>query len=242
MKLSERISRFFKKYLFNSKWQCVVCNREVFSDKYFCDDCRKNLPIITGNYCQHCGRKLKQSQNYCTTCKGKLTSFDKARSVYEYKKPISSLIKRLKYNNSRYLVDAFIQDLVNVYYKNYFNADFVVYVPMTKKAKSKRGYNQSELLAQAFSEKSGLPILDCLVKVKETNRQVTLNKENRIKNIKDAFKVINRKQIKDKNILILDDVSTTGATAQAIAECLKKANAKAVYLLTIASVTPKDGY
>ena len=117
-----------------------------------------------------------------------------------------------------------------------------VYVPMTEKALKKRGYNQSKLLAEALSLKTEVPVLDCVVKVKETKRQATLKRGERLKNLKEAFRVCDKKAVKDKTIVLVDDVTTTGATAEVIAERLKSAGAKLVYLITVASTPPIDKY
>ncbi len=241
-KIKEKLAKFFAKYFFNAKWRCVYCGKEIFSDEYFCEECKKTLPLQSGQICQHCGRKLKVTQNYCTTCKGKLVSIDKARSVYSYDMPISALIKRFKYNNCRYLARAFAPDMANVYYKNYFCADAVVFVPMTVRALKKRGYNQSLLLAEEFCKITGLELLDNIEKLKETDRQAKLTKEQRLTNLKGAFKIKDKKLVKDKSVVIIDDVTTTGATAEIIASLLKSAKARAVYLISVASVPPKDGY
>jgi len=242
MRFFDAISSFFSKYLFNTKWRCVNCDREIFGEDFFCEKCKNQLPYNDKSYCQHCGRKLKIAREYCTTCKGRLINVDKARSVYNYEKPISVLIQRLKYNNKRYLAEPFAQDMANVYYKNYFNADGVVFIPMTDKAFKKRGYNQSEELAKEFCKITGLELLYCLKKVKETSRQATLNRTERQKNLKTAFRVVDRKLVKGKKILIIDDVTTTGATSEVVAERLKRAKARAVFLISVASVPPKDGY
>ena len=113
---------------------------------------------------------------------------------------------------------------------------------MTQKSQKKRGYNQSFILAKGVSEKVGAPLFCGIEKVKETKRQATLRRDDRLKNLKDAFRITNKRQIKDKTVLIVDDVTTTGATGEAIAERLKKAGAKIVYLLTVASLPPKDNY
>ncbi len=242
MKFFEKLSGFFNKNLFNVKWRCISCNREIFDGEYFCQECQDELPLLEGKICEHCGRALKRAQNYCTTCKGKLTSIDKARSVYSYEKPINTLVKKMKYYNGRFLAQAFATELSNVYFKNYFNADVVVFVPATKKSLKKRGFNQSELLAKQFCELTGLPLVDCLEKVKETDRQALLDKTSRQKNLKGAFNVKDKIAVKNKKVVIVDDVSTTGSTAENIASVLKKAKAERVFLLTVASVAPKDGY
>ncbi len=242
MKFFEKISAFFSKYMFNAKWRCVHCNKEIFDGEYFCAECKKKLPYNNGVICQHCGRKLIRSQNYCTTCKGKLTDIDKSRSAYTYAPPISSLIKGMKYNNHRYLAKAFALDLARTYDENGFEVDFVLYVPATVSSVKKRGYNQAELLAKEFCSLTGLPLVECLCKVKETDRQAKLDKADRLKNLKGAFKITDKKLVEYKRILIIDDVTTTGSTSQMIASLLKKAKAEKVYLLSVASVPPKDGY
>ena len=113
---------------------------------------------------------------------------------------------------------------------------------MSVKAQKRRGYNQSKILAEKLSQIVNVPVLDCLEKKKETARQATLNRAERLKNLTDAFSVTDKKAVKDKTIVIVDDVSTTGATAQAIAKKLKKVGAKSVNLITVASTPPVDKY
>ncbi len=236
------ISNFFSKYLFNYRWRCLACGKEIFEQDSFCEECKKSLPYNEGAKCDFCGRKLKISQKYCTTCKGRLVNIDKARSLYVYKKPIDKIIQKLKYSQGSYLAEPLAEELAFMYFKSYLNVDAVAYVPMYKKDERKRGYNQSLLLAEKFAERTGLELIHCLEKTKHTERQATLSREQRQKNLLQSFIVVNRGLIKGKKIVLVDDVSTTGTTGEVIAERLKKAHAQAVYLLTIASVSPKDGY
>lgn len=238
----KKILSIFDKGVYNSDWRCLSCGKEIFENQKICDDCLKQLPYNDKYICYHCGRQTVAPEQYCTTCKGNLTALDKCRSFFVYKKPISTMIMRLKYGNQRYLVEYFAGCLAKIYLQNYFNADGLVYVPMTKKDFLKRGYNQSKLLAESLSNMVNVPVLDCLVKKIQTKRQATLTREQRIKNLKDAFKVANKNLVKDKTLVIIDDVSTTGATAQAIAEKLKNAGAKNVYLISVASTPPIDKY
>ncbi|MBO4594942.1 MAG: zinc ribbon domain-containing protein [Clostridia bacterium] len=94
MKFAESVGRVLRKAMFEPKWKCLVCEKEIFDGGYFCSDCEEKLPRITDAYCDHCGRKLNVSALFCTTCKGNLTQVDKARSLYEYGGEMSSLIKR----------------------------------------------------------------------------------------------------------------------------------------------------
>ncbi len=238
----ERVSAIFSKSLFNPDWKCLNCNEEVFDGQKFCKNCLEKLPVNDKYICEHCGRQVIAPERYCTTCKGNLTALDRCRSYFVYDKPISTLIQRFKYGNHRYLADYFTDCLKFVYLKNYFNADFFVYIPMTDKAIRRRGYNQSKILAEMLSKKTEVPVNHCLVKVKETKRQATLNRSERLKNLNEAFRVTDKKAVKDKTVVIIDDVTTTGATAQAVAERLKKAGAKFVYLVTVASTPPIEKY
>lgn len=237
MDFLKKVKFFFAKWFFNSKWRCNVCGKEIFNNSYFCDDCRLNLPYVTGFTCEHCGRMTIVPEKYCYTCKGRLTSIDQGFSVFDYKKPISKLIKKFKYDNCKYLGDYFAEELYYLYLKKCICADVLVYVPTSKKTKRVREYNQSEILARRLSEMIQVPVSDCIIKAKETKRQAKLGREERLKNLKGAFKIINRKEIKGKRVVIIDDVTTTGSTAEIIANILKKAGASWVGLLTIASVS-----
>ena len=235
MKIKDFLKRFFRLHVFNPEWSCSVCGKENFDGGFVCKECEGDLPYNDKMICEHCGRKTEVREEYCVTCKENMLSVDKARSVFSYEKAIRKLITSFKYDNCRYLAEYFGDKLTLIYLKNCFNADGFCYIPMTEKAERKRGYNQSKLLAERVAFKTGVPILDCLVKTKQTTRQAKLKRKERLENLKGVFKVNKRKIVKDKTLVIIDDVTTTGATAEVIAKALKKAGAKAVYLLTVAS-------
>lgn len=242
MYLKEKLGKIIRENVFNEKWRCNLCGKEIFSDKYFCDECYKELPFNDGIICSHCGRKVIAPEEYCSTCKNYAVNVDKARSVFVYGDNIRKLILGFKYDNKRYLAKIFSEHLANLYFKHYMSADFITFVPTDKRSLRKRGYNQSELLAKGLSENIGVPIYDVLEKKVKTKRQAELTREERLKNLKDAFLIKDKKAVNGKTVLIVDDVTTTGATSEAIAEKLKKAGAKSVLLLTVASVPPKSGY
>ena len=242
MKLKELLVGFFKKHVYNPKWQCVVCSAENFGDGHVCNKCAKSLPYIKGAHCAHCGRAVVAPEEYCSTCKEYMVSVDKARSAFNYDQPISGLIHKFKYGNHQYLKEFFGEELTNLYLKNYFNADYLTFVPMHKKDERKRGYNQSMLLAESISERTGVAVYYGVDKIKRTKRQAKLKRAERLKNLKDAYRVTDKKAVKEKTVVIVDDVTTTGSTSEALAERFKKAGAKAVYLITVASVPPKEKY
>lgn len=242
MKVKDFILKILTFGFYNPKWRCNGCGKENFDGNFFCADCEKSLPYNNKTVCEHCGRAVKVPSEYCLTCKGVLISVDKARAVFKYEEPISGLIKKAKYANCRYILDYFAEKLSFLYFANYYRAEIVCCVPMSEERLHERKYNQSEILALKVSEKIGVPFSGCIVKTKETERQAKLTRAERLKNLTDSFKVSDKKAVRGKNVLLVDDVSTTGATAEAVAQKLKKAGALRVYLITVANVPSKDGY
>lgn len=231
---------FIRKVMFRREWTCVSCGVELFGEEYFCPDCIKKLPFIGANKCNHCGRSALLNEEYCDTCKNFFTSVDIARSVFDYRGKIAYLIQKFKFNGEKHLATVFAKYMLPVMLKNFPRTDFITFVPMTEKARKKRRYNQTELLANELSMLSNVPCYQAVTKKKETQRQVKLGKAERLKNLQGAFSVIDKKLISGKKILLIDDVLTTGATAQAIACLLKDKGAEQVYLLTISSVPDKS--
>ena len=242
MQFLDKVSQFISKYFFGVKWRCNICGKELFDEASFCPSCEKKLPFIGEDSCGHCGSKLKVKQEFCSTCKDRLVSIDKSRSVFTYENEVAVLIKKAKFNGRKYILEIFADYLAQTLVKNFDGIDALVYVPMTKNAKRRRGYNQSEIMARLVGEKLNLSVLDCVEKVQDTKRQSTLDREQRLKNLQNVFKVTSKKEIIGKNLLIIDDVSTTGSTAETLAKKLKSAGVKTVNLLTVASVAPKMGY
>ncbi|MBQ8426229.1 MAG: ComF family protein [Clostridia bacterium] len=229
----------FEKHLFNETWKCNLCNREIFTGEYFCKDCERSLVKIDQNYCAHCGRKTLVPTEYCDTCKGFITAIDLGRSVYEYDDNSGKLVKGFKYYGKKYLAEIFAKDLANLYYKNYLNADCITYVPMTALGVFMRGYNQTYVLATELSKLINLPVEKLLEKKKLSKRQAKKGRAERLKLTENAFKLKKGAKVKGLSVLLVDDVTTTGATAQAIASLLKKKGARKIYLLTVASVAKK---
>ncbi len=231
---------FLRKVLFKREWTCAVCKAELFGEDYFCPDCLKKLPFIGSKKCNHCGRSALLNEEYCDTCKNFFVSVDIARSVFDYTGKISLLIKKFKFNGEKHLATPFVKYMLPVMLKNFPRTDVITFVPMTEKSQKKRGYNQTELLAKGLSEKTNIPLVNAVVKKKETPKQVKLKRADRLKNLQGSFGITDKNSIKGKNVLLVDDVLTTGATAETIAKLLKEKGAERVYLITVASVPDKS--
>ncbi len=229
------IKNIFKRSLFHDRWTCNVCGKEIF-EGYFCSDCQKGITKIAENKCLHCGRATKYSVKYCDSCVEKNINFDRALSVFDYKPPISFLIQNFKYQNKKYHAKYFAEELYSLFNSEGLMVDVVTFVPMHEDRLDERGYNHAELLAREFSLLSKIELKSLIEKVKETERQATLSLKERLKNLTSSFKVL-KEQVNGKRILVIDDVLTTGATADVISKALKSAGAKEVIVLTVASVS-----
>ena len=113
--------------------------------------------------------------------------------------------------------------------------DIILPVPISKKRYKKRGYNQTELIAREIRKKTDIELVtNCLYKEKNNVPQSTLNKEDRIENVKNAYIIKNSKIIKDKRVIIFDDIYTTGSTVNECSKLLKQNNVKEILVMTIA--------
>lgn len=223
------------KVLFPENFTCDICGVETFGSN-LCPECVKSVTFNSGKVCPLCGRK-NIADEICLECKEKPPAFNGAVSAIVHENGGAALVKKFK-NGKGYLKEYFA-DLLLKKLSSLPPADGIVFVPMTKKAAKKRGYNQSELLAKALSERTGVPVIyGALEKTKDTEEQKSLSQAERAKNLKSCFKS-GKTPVNGKILYLTDDVLTTGATAETASKLLFKAGAKAVYVLTVTSVEYK---
>jgi ComF family protein len=205
----------------------------------------ENLKEIEQPYCIKCGKPListdffKQNREIlCLDCKTKKYSFKFSRSMGIYDKVLKKSIHLFKYYREKKLAKPLGKLMVDYLLKNneFENElDLIIPVPLHKNDLKRRGFNQSVLLGKVIGDYFSIPVRESvLIKKKLTSFQVNLSKKEREKNILRAFSVEKPEEIKGKNILILDDVFTTGATVEECAKELMKARAKNVFVLTLA--------
>lgn len=223
--------------LFPKHMTCIICNAELNhnNDNEVCESCQSTLPYSSGKTCECCGMSISSMARVCNRCKNREKTFKFAMSPFNYEDKIVKIVHGLKYKNKKYIAPTMAQYMANCYFEHNTKCDLIIPVPIHENRRKQRGYNQSELLANCLKTKINLPVFcDVLIKHKETEAQASLKYKERQENLKDAFKVVDKSKIKNKLVLLVDDVFTTGATATVCTKALLKAGAKAVIVLCFA--------
>ena len=233
----QKISEWVRKYDDAHNYTCDICGREVFGGERVCKQCFRALPWNDGEIC---GRRVKEA-GVCRECKARPLRTDRARSALLYEGEAARLILRYK-RGQKYLYRAIADLSVPLIGREFAEAEALVPVPMTKKARRARGYNQSLVLCEELSRRLGVPVLDAAEKRKETKPQKSLGREEREKNLEGCFHIAKRSAVNGKTLLVIDDTFTTGATVSELADALKRAGAAKVYAFTVTSVEDKTAF
>jgi len=219
---------------------CINCKRSICeADNSLCKNCWDELLACTGaDYCIRCGKdasKYALLEGACPDCQGKKIYFDQIARSGLYADALSKMI--LAFKSGRTELDSCLGFLANsaLQGSSFLNAiDFFVPVPLHWRRRLTRGYNQSLILAKKLNHSSAGIITD-LVRIRYTKSQLMMaSPAQRRANVAGAFAVRRRHEFTDRNICLVDDVKTTGATLNECAKTLKQAGAKKVFALVLA--------
>jgi competence protein ComFC len=205
---------------------------------FICGDCRSKLKKLEHQRCIICQKNTPFGLTHpaCLTPHGA----DGLISFYDYHdEKVSKIIIAGKYNFIPMSYEALGEIIAEKIKFNYFdltsaNSYELAYIPLHSTRQRWRGFNQAEVLCQSLSQNLGLACINVLVRCKITKTQKDLKKEGRLKNVADAFKLKSGADVHNKNIILVDDVTTTGATLQEAAKVLKRNGAAKVICLTVA--------
>lgn len=242
MDLRLRLSKIINNIenLFLKNHACIACRREIpdGTEYSLCDNCKNNLTIIDGTMCKICDEKILDGNTFCDRCKMIKYNFDKSNSFAIYDDTASKIVKRFKYNSKKYYAEH-IAKLMQQNAEYFKDIDYITFVPVTNKRKKERGFNQAEEIAKVLGEFNNIEVIDTLEKLGNGKHQAGLTQKERRENLSGSFSLREnvKEIIKSKNILIIDDVFTTGSTLSECAKALKSARTKKpakVYCYTFA--------
>lgn len=201
--------------IFSNK--CLICNVKEIYKYNICNDCYCNL------------EEYRDSLDY------KFKYLDEIYINYYYNNFLKEIVVDFKYNEKTYLDRFFGEMYINKIFEEKLNKEYslITYIPMTKYYENKRGYNQSKLISEYISENTLIGTKELLYKNRNNKRQKDLSKEERYENVRDIFSC--REDVSDKNILIIDDIVTTGYTLDFAAKALKELGAKKVAAIVAAT-------
>jgi competence protein ComFC len=221
------------------------CLLDVIMPKpLICTYCGRVLKEYSSTYlCGTCLSQIKRFEEQAIACENIVESlnkqhgsiklaFDGAFSACIYEGLVKEMVHRFKYNDKRSIaltIAAMINELIR---ENNVKYDLIVPVPISKKRYRKRGYNHTELIARELSNITGVKYINAIKRIKDTSPQVLLNEDERWYNVKDAFEC--GIDLRNKSILLIDDVITTGATAHYCSVELKSSGASNVVVLSFA--------
>lgn len=222
--------------------RCPVCDEPLpFGGGLICEGCREKLTFVKEPRCRICGRLLyDETKEYCKDCGDGHHVFKKAVSVFVYNDVMQRSVSRFKNGGRQEYARFYAESMWKAVGEEIrsFNAPYLIPVPIHKEKLKKRGFNQAELLARELSRISGFQLVnDLVVKVRNTAPQKSKDREERLKNVKRAFK-LSGNVVKLTEAVLVDDVYTTGSTADEIARLLLCAGVKDVYVATLCSGTP----
>lgn len=216
--------------------RCPVCDDIVqMGQGLVCEECHRKIKYIKEPRCRKCGKQM-QDENviFCKDCEKRKHYYEHGFALYDYQSMKNS-IYRFKYSKRSEYAEFYAKDMVENLAEEIkrIGADALVPVPLHQSRKTRRGYNQAEVLAKELSKLTGIPCCNKLVKrVRKTIPQKELNVQERQNNLKKAF-LIHSDVVKLNKTIVVDDIYTTGSTIDAVAKELRQHGVGKVYYLTL---------
>jgi len=219
---------------------CLLCHQRLSDEaQIFCDRCVEQMPPIGRPVCPHCGTGLPgayDAQLLCATCRSSAPSFDMARAPWWYRGAVQEAVRQFKYHR-RWRIGRQLADDMAVLARSSLpveRIDAILPVPRHWLKSRARGFNPAALLADSVAHALGKPLAThALRQTRWTSTQTRLHGRDRFRNVRRAFAARER-FVRNQRLLLIDDVLTSGATADACAQALKQAGARQVFVLTAA--------
>jgi len=218
---------------------CPLCRKAAFlAEDRLCQTCEDALPLLPEKLCRCCGGPNDGFLDICNDCLkaegGRPWSL--AVTAFPFAGNARTAIHCYKYRRRTSLAPFLSRRMVQAWQQSGggFMPDVITYIPLYFLRFLQRGYNQSQILAQMIGKQLDIPCRTLLRRQRRTHQQASLSREQRIANMNNAFAPCNIEQTEGQNILLVDDVFTTGTTLTAAAKALRKAGAADIAVITIA--------
>jgi len=226
-----------------NKQSCLLCDEVADGETPLCMACETELPWL-GEHCQTCALPLAGGL-FCGQCLSRPPAFERVVAPWTYSFPVDSLITRFKHSAKwplgRLLAELLGQALQHRYEEDLDRPDLLLPVPLARQRLRKRGFNQAAMLARWLGASLDLTCDERLLqRTQDTEAQQELNADARQRNLRNAFALAPGAAVAGKHLALVDDVLTTGATAQTLARLLMDAGAARVDVYCLAR-TPKPG-
>lgn len=227
-----------------NKQHCLLCDEAADGSTPICMACETDLPWL-GDHCECCALPLPAAGLTCGQCLNQPPAFERVIAPWTYSFPVDSLITRFKHSAKwpfgHLLAELLTQALQHRFDDDLPRPELLVPVPLGNRRLRQRGFNQAAMLARWISASLDIPCDErLLLRTQDTDAQQDLNAEARKKNLRNAFALTPKTSLKGRHLALVDDVLTTGATAQALARLLMDAGAARVDVYCLAR-TPKPG-
>lgn len=233
---------YVKKLFFAETAQCLLCNRPYGMDSSFnsllagiCLSCKGKIRMMDEPLCPICGREMER-QAICHDCERRAhTYFQSNRSAVSYTPIMKEWINAYKYRGREQLSAGLIDLLHQAYLKYYtgIKIDVITFVPLHAERLYERKFNQAEQLARGLSKRIGIPVAAVLQRRLDTMKQSRRGRKERLTSLIDAFQYAGKIPV-SRSILLIDDIYTTGSTANECAKVLSKNGWDKIYILTVA--------
>ncbi len=223
--------------------RCLGCAVMIDGEASLCADCWRRLTLIGPPICRLCGYPLPQvvaEAPLCGVCAAEPPLFDRARAAVRYDDGSRGMILRFKHADRTDIAQTFGRLMASAGQELLSDADLITPVPLHRWRLLQRGYNQSAMLAHALHRMTAIPVVpDLIQRTMATRSQQGLSGAQRLRNISSrAFRLHpwHRSKVAGKNILLIDDVMTTGATMAACTRILRAGGARSINVLALARV------
>lgn len=216
--------------------RCPVCGGVAMpKGRLICPACLKQLSFVSSPACMKCGKEIgSREQEYCADCIRRKKSFTRGFALLNYDSRAAVSMAAVKYHNKREYLDFYARAAALRFEKQFRQAGIQVIVPVPVHASrlKTRGFNQAAVLAEKLSAELGIPWEELLIRVKKTDPQKSLGSAERLKNLRGAFEA-EQEAGKWERVLLVDDIYTTGSTAEICSRALLKTGVKQVFVFAV---------